>query len=175
MRIDCGYFLNCNINKKVQQRSHSTPYRYGYTFEWLLWYSYCITQQKITFLGYPSSQKQMEISPGPPSRNVFSFALFIWRSLSGKVLEVEYQLSEFLLPNCSHDVLSQFFFLSSAANSFNHSQLMFVTQKQHIHTVKNGVTLTLDRYLFLCIFHNILSKVPENMTLQPPFFFVDSD
>ena len=51
-----------------------------------------LLQQKMTFSGYPS-QKQMEITPGLPVKNIFFFHPFISRLLSGKGKVLQCQLS----------------------------------------------------------------------------------
>ena len=51
-----------------------------------------ITAKKWHMLSIP--QKQMEFSPNPAARNVFSFTLSIWRLMLGK--DPESQLSNFI-------------------------------------------------------------------------------
>ena len=100
--IDCGFFLKLISIKQFSKEAIPLHIDVDILNDFFIWYS-CYRKKRHLHL----SQKQMEISPGPPARNVFSFTLFIWRLLSGKVLKC--WLSNFLLPNvprCAELVIS---------------------------------------------------------------------
>ena len=109
----------------------------------------------------------MEISPRAHQQKMFFLVPFleVIVDMPGKVLQC--QLSIFLQIN-PQDVLSQFLFLSAVVLIPDHNWLMLETQRQHIHTVKWD-NLDVGQVPILGIFHNLLFKVSENMTLWPSF------